>query len=62
MATTSHGEQISKADGQCMKCKKQVNFQVDKINTWKNGMEAAVGKCGKCGTTINRILGKVKVK
>lgn len=45
-----------------MKCKKQVIFDVKEAKVWSNGMEAAVGNCGKCGTKINRILGKAKGK
>ena len=42
----------------CMKCKKQVEIQDAKEVVFKNGMKALKGKCGACGTTVVRILGK----
>lgn len=47
-------------EGQCMSCKAKKKFKAESINTWANGMDAAVGPCPKCGTKINRILGKSK--
>jgi len=45
-------------EGRCMKCKKQVPIQDAKEVTMKNGMKAMKGKCGTCGTSVFRILGK----
>ena len=46
------------AEGRCMKCKKQVEITEGKEVVFKNGMKAMKGKCGTCGTTVCRILGK----
>ncbi|MBI4145743.1 hypothetical protein HY489_00210 [Candidatus Woesearchaeota archaeon] len=46
------------AEGRCMKCKMQVEIKDAKEVTMKNGMKALKGKCGKCGTSVFRILGK----
>lgn len=48
------------AEGRCMKCKKQVQIKSEKEVTMKNGMRAAKGVCGACGTKVFRILGKAK--
>ena len=45
-------------EGRCMKCKAQVEIKNSKEVTMKNGMKAAKGTCGKCGTNVFRILGK----
>ena len=45
-------------EGRCMKCQKQVPIQDATETVMKNGMKAAKGKCGKCGTNVFRILGK----
>ena len=47
-------------EGRCMKCKKQVKMKDAKLTTMKNGMQAAKGVCGACGTKVFRILGKAK--
>ncbi len=47
-------------EGRCMKCKKQVQIKDPKEVTMKNGMRAAKGTCGACGTKVFRILGKAK--
>jgi len=44
--------------GRCMKCKKQVPIVDMKKVLMKNGMLAGKGHCGKCGTTVFRIIGK----
>ena len=44
--------------GRCMKCKMEVEMTKVKDVVMKNGMKAAKGVCGKCGTTVFRILGK----
>lgn len=46
--------------GRCMKCKKEVDMKNSKEVTMKNGMRAAKGECGTCGTKVFRILGKAK--
>ena len=45
-------------EGRCMKCKKQVKIKDAKEVKMKNGMKAAKGVCGACGTKVFRILGK----
>jgi len=47
-------------EGRCMKCKKQVEITEGEEIVMKNGMAAMKGKCGKCNTTVFRILGKAK--
>ena len=44
--------------GRCMKCKMEVEITKGKEVVMKNGMKAMKGTCGKCGTTVFRILGK----
>ncbi len=46
--------------GRCMKCKGEVEIKDAKEVVMKNGMKAAKGTCGKCGTKVFRILGKAK--
>ena len=46
--------------GMCMKCREQVEIQDGKEVVTKNKMRMLKGKCPKCGTTVNRILGKAK--
>jgi len=46
--------------GRCMKCRKQVEIKDAKEVTMKTGMIAMKGKCGTCGTTVFRIMGKKK--
>ncbi len=46
--------------GRCMKCKKEVEIKNSKEVVMKNGMKAAKGECGACGTKVFRILGKAK--
>ena len=41
-----------------MKCKMEVEITKGKEVVMKNGMKAMKGTCGKCGTTVFRILGK----
>ena len=48
------------AEGRCMKCRKSVEIKDGKEVTMKNGMNAMKGKCGACGTSVFRILGKAK--
>ena len=45
-------------DAYCVKCKEKRNF-VGKILTSDSGRRMAQGKCGDCGTKLNRVLGKV---
>ncbi|MEA3430626.1 MAG: DUF5679 domain-containing protein [Nanoarchaeota archaeon] len=47
-------------EGRCMKCKKQVEIQDPKEVVTKNNMLMIKGSCGKCGTTVCRIVGKAK--
>ncbi len=47
-------------EGRCMKCKTGVEIQHGSEVTMKNGMRAMKGKCGKCSTSVFRILGKAK--
>ncbi|MBU0615090.1 MAG: hypothetical protein KJ601_03275 [Nanoarchaeota archaeon] len=44
--------------GRCMKCKKEVEIKNPEEVVMKNGMKAAKGTCGACGTKVFRILGK----
>lgn len=46
------------AEGRCMKCRTSVEIKNGKEVAMKNGMKAMKGVCGKCGTTVFRILGK----
>ena len=48
------------AQGRCMKCRKQVEIKNGKEVVTKNNMRMLKGVCPKCGTTVNRILGKAK--
>jgi DNA-directed RNA polymerase subunit RPC12/RpoP len=48
------------SEGRCMKCKKQVTMKDEKEVIMKNGMRAASGVCGDCGTKVFKILGKKK--
>ena len=41
----------------CVKCKEKRQFDGEVVEM-KNGRKAAQGKCGVCGTKLNRILGK----
>ena len=45
-------------EGRCMKCRKSVEIKNGKEVIMKNGMKAMKGACGKCSTTVFRILGK----
>lgn len=45
-------------EGRCMKCKRSVEITQGQEVVMKNGMKAMKGKCGTCGTTVFRILGK----
>lgn len=45
-------------EGRCMKCRKQVKIKDATEVVMKNGMKAAKGVCGKCGTKVFRIIGK----
>lgn len=45
-------------EGRCMKCKKTVEIKDAREVEMKNGMKAAKGTCGACGTKVFRILGK----
>lgn len=49
------GEQ---AEGRCMKCREQVEFEIAGHDQWANGMVVAVGNCPTCDTKVQRILGK----
>ena len=51
---------VEKVEGRCMKCKKQVVITNGKESKMKTGAFMLKGKCGKCGTTVCRILGKKK--
>jgi DNA-directed RNA polymerase subunit RPC12/RpoP len=51
---------MAEYEGRCMKCRKQVPIKNPQKVLMKNGMEAAKGECGKCGTKVFRILGKAK--
>lgn len=51
-------EEAPKYEGRCMKCQKQVPMLDVKVVVNKRGMNMAKGKCGTCGTTVCRILGK----
>ena len=57
--TTITGEGTM-SEGRCMKCKKQVTMKDEKEVVMKNGMKAASGVCGDCGTKVFKILGKKK--
>lgn len=48
----------TKYEGRCMRCKKTVTIKNPEIVIMKNGMKAAKGVCGECGTKVFRILGK----
>jgi uncharacterized Zn finger protein (UPF0148 family) len=43
-----------------MKCKDKRDFESVEIATMKNGAKMAKGPCSVCGTTICRILPKIK--
>ena len=45
-------------DAYCVKCKDKKNFE-GKVLVSDSGRRMAQGKCGDCGTKLNRILGKV---
>ena len=45
-------------EGRCMKCRKQVEILNGQETVTKNGMKMLKGKCGACGTTVCKILGK----
>lgn len=44
-------------DAYCVKCKDKRNF-IGRVITSDSGRRMAQGKCGICGTKLNRILGK----
>lgn len=46
--------------GRCMKCKRQVEIKSGKEHRMKHGNYMLKGKCGRCGTTVCRIIGKKK--
>lgn len=48
------------ADAYCVKCKAKREMKDAKEWTMKNHMRALKGTCVKCGTKMNKILGKAK--
>ncbi len=42
----------------CVKCKSKKEMKDGKEVTMKNGRKAMKGKCGDCGTSLFRIMGK----
>lgn len=44
-------------DAYCVKCKEKVDFK-GQVKVSDSGRRMAQGKCPKCGTQVNRILGK----
>jgi hypothetical protein len=46
-----------KGDAYCVKCKEKRDFEGHVVVS-ESGRRMAKGKCGVCGTTLNRILGK----
>jgi hypothetical protein len=45
-------------DAYCVKCKDKRDF-IGPVKTSDSGRRIAMGKCGECGTKLNRILGKL---
>jgi len=58
-AFKQQGPDYYKGDAYCVKCKEKREFE-GKIRTSDSGRRMALGKCGECGTKLNRILGKVR--
>lgn len=54
------GGEKYKGDAYCVKCKEKTTF-VGEIITSDSGRRMAKGNCPKCGTPVNRILGKVEL-
>jgi hypothetical protein len=52
------GEKEGLMEAYCVKCKSKKEMQDGKETTMKNGRKMMKGKCGTCGTTMCRILGK----
>ena len=42
----------------CVKCRAKKKTKVTEHKQWSNGMVVAIGECPKCGTNLQRILGK----
>ena len=45
-------------EGYCVKCKTKRTISNGEVVTTKNGRRMAKGKCGVCGTTVNKFLPK----
>ena len=45
--------------GYCVRCKRKVAMLNARPVKFKNGRPALRGTCGRCGTTVSRILAKV---
>ena len=50
----------SASEAYCVKCKAKREMKDAKEWTMKNHMRALKGTCVKCGTKMNKILGKAK--
>jgi RNase P subunit RPR2 len=51
---------MADAQAYCVKCREMRNIQDPQEVTMKNGRPAIRGKCGTCGTTIQRIVSMKK--
>lgn len=47
-------------DAYCVVCKEKVFMENRKVKISDSGRRMAQGNCGKCGTKVNRILGKAE--
>lgn len=51
---------MAKYEGRCMRCKEQREIKDPKAVQWPNGMWVVAGVCIKCGTKVQKIVGKTK--
>lgn len=42
----------------CLKCKSQQKMLEPQMKTTKNGRKMLSGKCGNCGTKVNKFVSK----
>lgn len=54
----SKGSSYSKYIARCLKCKKNVKISGCKISKTVKGQPMVKGKCGVCGTKVNRFVKK----
>ena len=53
------GSESFKGDAYCISCKEKVEFE-GVVKTSDSGRRMAMGFCPRCGTKVNRILGKAQ--